>query len=142
MKLVLDASMALAWCIARVNPEEAGLAVEALSEVKLRGALVPALWYAEIANTLLVFERAKRLNRKDSDDFLADMGNLGIVSDEVPASQVQSRVVALGRSHLLTAYDATYLELALRKAATLATFDRRLAAACREAGVAVFGDGG
>ena len=37
----------------------------------------------------------------------------------------------------LTAYDATYLELAIRRAATLATFDRKLAAAARNAGVRV-----
>jgi hypothetical protein len=31
-----------------------------------------------------------------------------------------------GRSHNLSSYDATYLDLALRKSATLASFDRRL----------------
>jgi predicted nucleic acid-binding protein len=46
----------------------------------------------------------------------------------------------LGRLYGLTAYDATYLELAMRRAATLATFDRKLAAAARTAGVRVFGD--
>jgi predicted nucleic acid-binding protein len=43
--------------------------------------------------------------------------------------------------HKLTPYDATYLELAMRRAATLATFNRKLAEAARAAGVRVFGDG-
>jgi predicted nucleic acid-binding protein len=46
----------------------------------------------------------------------------------------------LARTYALTAYDATYLELALRRSAVLATFDRKLAAAARSAGVRVFGD--
>jgi predicted nucleic acid-binding protein len=46
----------------------------------------------------------------------------------------------LARTYKLTAYDATYLELAMRRAATLATFDVKLADAARAAGVRVFGD--
>jgi predicted nucleic acid-binding protein len=49
-------------------------------------------------------------------------------------------VLDLGRLHNLTAYDATYLELAMRRSAVLATFDRKLAAAARAAGVRVSGD--
>jgi predicted nucleic acid-binding protein len=46
----------------------------------------------------------------------------------------------MARTYGLTVYDATYLELAMRRAATLATFDGKLAAAARAAGVRVFGD--
>lgn len=49
-------------------------------------------------------------------------------------------VLALAREHGLTAYDATYLELALRVGAVLATFDGKLADAMRRAGGTVFGD--
>jgi predicted nucleic acid-binding protein len=48
--------------------------------------------------------------------------------------------LALARAHRLTAYDATYLELALRRGAPLATFDQKLAEAARKAGGRVFGD--
>jgi predicted nucleic acid-binding protein len=47
--------------------------------------------------------------------------------------------MALAREHGLTAYDATYLDLALRKNAVLATFDGKLAEAMRRAGGKVFG---
>ncbi len=142
MRLVLDASMALAWHLTRSNPDEAGLAQEALSVIMERGALVPHLWFPEVANAILLAERHGVSDPPGSSAFRADLDTLPILTDTTYPQVVQGELVKLGRAHQLTAYDATYLELALRKAATLATFDRRLAAACREAGVAVFGDGG
>jgi predicted nucleic acid-binding protein len=63
-----------------------------------------------------------------------------ILADEISPRARQSAALDLARTYGLTAYDATYLELAMRRAATLATFDRKLAAAARAAGVRVFGD--
>lgn len=140
MSLVLDASMALAWLIDRADRAEAVIAQRAFDEVSASGAQVPALWYAEVANTLLVFERAKKLTEQDSTVYLSDLALLEITPDDVSPSSRQSRVIDLGRRHKLTAYLATYLELAMRRAAMLATCDRKLAEAARSAGVRVFGD--
>jgi predicted nucleic acid-binding protein len=140
VSIVLDASMALAWLIDRADQAEAVVAQLAFDEVSASGAQVPALWYAEVANTLLVFERARRLTEQDSTVYLSDIALMAITPDDVSPSSRQSRVLDLGRRHKLTAYDATYLELAMRHAATLATFDRKLAEAARGAGVRVFGD--
>lgn len=140
MSIVLDASMALAWLIDRADRTEGALAQQAFYEVSAKGAQVPALWYAEVANTLLVFERAKRFTEQDSVNYLSDLTLLAITQDDLPPSLRQTRVLDLGRIHKLTAYDATYLELAMRRAATLATFDRKLAEAARGAGVRVFGE--
>jgi predicted nucleic acid-binding protein len=140
VNIVLDASMALAWLIVRADGTEAALANRAFGEVSANGAEVPALWYAEVANTLLVFERAKRLTEQDSVSYLADLGLLAIAQDDLPCAPMQARVLDLGRRHGLTAYDAAYLELAMRRAGVLATFDRKLAGAARAAGVRVFGD--
>lgn len=140
MNLVLDASMALAWCITRSDPSEAAIAQEVLNFVRRNRARVPTLWHAEILNTLVVFERAKRLSPLDSAAFLGDLGALWIDQDHTPAVETQSRILAAARTHQLTAYDAVYFELAHRKNATLATFDRQLAQACRQAGIHVFGD--
>ena len=132
--------MALAWLLTRVDPAEAALAQAGLGEVQMAGADVPALWYAEVANTLLVFERSKRLTIQDSEKFLSDLALLTIRQDDLSPPSRQPRVLDIGRIHSLSAYDATYLEFAMRRAATLATFDRKLAAAARTAGVRVFGD--
>lgn len=140
MSIVLDASMALSWLIDRADRSEAALAQRAFGEVNLTGAQVPALWFAEVANTLLVFERAKRLTEQNSASYLADLALLAITQDDLPPASLQQRVLDLGRVYKLSAYDATYLELAMRRAATLATFDRKLADAARAAGVRVFGD--
>lgn len=140
MSIVLDASMALAWLIDRADRAEAALADRAFGEVSAFGAQVPALWYAEVANTLLVFERAKRLTEQVSSIYLSDLALMSIAQDDHPPASHQPRVLDLGRMHKLSAYDATYLELAMRRAAVLATFDSKLAEAARAAGVRVFGD--
>jgi len=140
MSIVLDASMALAWLIQRADRAEAALAQRAFDEVRASGARVPALWYAEIANTLLVFERAKRFTEQDSALYLSGIALLAIEQDELPPASLQARVLDLGRLHNLSAYDAVYLELAMRRGAVLATFDRKLAKAARASGVSVFGD--
>lgn len=138
--MVLDASMALAWLIARENPTEAALASRAFDEVSVAGAQVPALWYSEVTNTLLVFERARRLTEQDSASYISDLALLAIIQDDQSPVSRQARVLDIGRIHKLTAYDATYLDLAMRRAVTLATFDRKLAEAARAAGVRVLGD--
>ena len=138
--LVLDASMALAWLIRRADQSEADLAIRAFSVVVHTGALIPSLWHAEITNTLLVFERARKLTEQDSTSFLNDLGRLELLEDEEPHKQLQGRLLDLGRRYGLTAYDAVYLELALRTGLPLATFDRQLAEAARKAGARVFGD--
>jgi len=93
-----------------------------------RGAVVPSLWWFEIRNVLLVAERRQRLTGAESDEFLAELARLPIEIDREPVS---AEVLALGRRFKLSAYDAAYLELALRRQATLATFDAALAAAAR-----------
>ena len=140
MKIILDASLSLAWLMMRPERTEAALADRAFDKVSAYGAEVPAFWYAEVGNTLLVLERAHKLTEQDSALYMADLALLGIVQDEVPGGERQGRVLDLSRIHRLSAYQATYLELAMRRVAVLATFDRKLADAARAAGVRVFGD--
>lgn len=132
--------MALAWLIVRADAAEAALAQKALVEVRSSGARIPVLWHSEVVNTLLVFERAKKFTEMDSTAFLAGLDRLKLAEDEEPRTPLRTRVLDLGRRYGLTAYDAVYLELALRTGRTLATFDRQLAEAVRKAGGQVFGD--
>jgi predicted nucleic acid-binding protein len=140
VSFVLDASMALAWQFKRADPVEIELAEKALAELDSTQAVVPAIWYVEVANGVLRGERQGVIPPAQTAFFLNELSQAEIVADgELPRTR-QTSVMALARMYSLTAYDATYLELAMRSGACLATFDRKLAAAARAAGVRVFGD--
>ncbi len=140
MPLILDASAALAWFVQRSAPDEAAVADAILTSVELDEAVVPALWFPEVLNGLLVAEGRKQADARKTAHFLSELKALPIVDDNIRPRAVQDDVLALGRTFGLTAYDATYLELALRTHRALATFDVQLAEAARAAGVRVFGD--
>ena len=140
MDLVLDASATLAWLVRRVDPIEDQLADEILRTIQARDAVVPALWFPEVANGILVAERRGGITFSTSASFLGMVNALPIVVDATRPSAVQTTVLTLARAYKLTSYDATYLELVLRTGRALATFDRQLADAVRKAGVLVFGD--
>jgi predicted nucleic acid-binding protein len=140
MDLVLDASATLAWLVRRVDPIEDQLADEVLRYILPRDAVVPALWFPEVANGVLVAERRGGITVSTSASFLSMVSALPIVEDATRPSAVQTTVLTLARAYKLTAYDATYLELVLRTGRALATFDRQLADAVRKAGGRVFGD--
>jgi len=137
---VLDASMTLVWIFPRHDPAEAKLADQALDELDHEEFAVPAIWYGEVANALLRGERKGLVTLSQTTAFLAEFDLANIEAETDSPRLRQSVVMALARSHGLTAYDAMYLELALRRGAPLATFDKRLAEAIRKAGGQVFGD--
>jgi predicted nucleic acid-binding protein len=132
--------MVLAWQFKRVDPAEILLAEKALKELSSFQAIVPALWYSEVANSLLRGERQGVISATQAEYFLEELSQTEIVADETSPRTRQAAVVDLARRYGLTAYEATYLDLAMRRDATLATFDRKLADAARASGVRVFGD--
>ena len=140
MRLVLDASAVLAWFAQRSDRREAALADQILTNVEREEALVPALWFTEVSNGLLVAERMKQSDSHKTALFLGELAAMPIVEESVRPRFVQEDVLRLARRYELTAYDATYLELTLRTRRTLATFDRQLSNATRKAGGRVFGD--
>ncbi|HEX8303600.1 MAG TPA: type II toxin-antitoxin system VapC family toxin [Jatrophihabitans sp.] len=127
---VIDASVTMAWCFA----DEATSGTEAvLDQFTGDEAVVPAVWPLEVANVLLVAERRLRLTEAQASRFLDLLQQLPISVDGAPTDL--AAVVAAGRRHELSSYDASYLVLAERTGAPLATLDRRLADAATRAGV-------
>lgn len=119
---VLDASVVMTWCF----PDEASQKATEVSERIAAGSsvAVPAFWRHEILNALLVGERRKRLTPELTRGFVADLGRLPIDVDEPAAAAIVfDTTQALCRRHGLTAYDAAYLELAIRGGHDLATVD-------------------
>ena len=127
---VIDASVAMAWCF----EDEASEATEAaLDRLGDDHAVVPAIWPLEVANVLLVAERRGRLSEAQASRFLELLAQLPIDIDDSPADV--AGIVATGRRHTLSSYDASYLLLAERLGASLATLDQALTKAARKAGV-------
>ena len=134
MTLVVDASVALTWCFA----DERRAETDAIGErVSAEGAIVPALFHLELANVLLIAVRRHRVTFNDMSEKLADVAALPIVADDETIARAWTNILVLARDERLTAYDAAYLELALRLGLPLATLDGDLAAAARRRGVKV-----
>ncbi|HSA79828.1 MAG TPA: type II toxin-antitoxin system VapC family toxin [Geminicoccaceae bacterium] len=133
---VLDASSVLAWCF----EDEGGPEADALIErVAAEGAAVPGLWSLEIANGLVTGERCGRVKPAESAAFVAMIEELPIVADRATGARALHETLSLAREHRLSAYDAAYLELAMRLGLPLATGDRKLKAAAERAGVVLIG---
>jgi len=132
-QFVLDASVALCWCFEGQSTEYA----EALAERLARGdeARVPGIWPLEMVNSLAMAERRKMLKPAQTDGFLERMNGLRIHLDSAEIERIFTNVMAVARQYRLSAYDATYLELAMREELPLATMDRQLRAAAGIAGV-------
>src|SRR5260363_90808 len=136
--VVIDASMALPWLFERSKPEEADCAACLLSSMADVKTVVPTLWHTEIANALLTGERRHVVNEAQVTDYLSRLKYLPIPTGGAPQASRRDHVMGLAREHKLTAYHATYLDLAFRNGAVLATFDVELAeAVCRAGGTVV-----
>lgn len=134
MPFVLDASVTLAWCFEdEATPGTDALLKRLADDV----AITPALWELEVINVLLLAERRGRITESQTARFVALLTQLPIHADSVGADL--GAVLAAGRHHKLTAYDAVYLVLAEREGIPLATLDAKLRAAAQAAGVSVLG---
>jgi predicted nucleic acid-binding protein len=135
-RFALDASIVLTWCF----PDEEAQKAQEISERIAGGdtVIVPAFWRHEILNALLVGERRKRLTPELAQAFIVDLNRLPVdVDDGATQDIVFNTTQVLCRKHRLTAYDAAYLEIAMRSACPLATADDDLKQAAISEGVQV-----
>jgi predicted nucleic acid-binding protein len=119
----LDASVAAAWAFPDEDHPDAEAALE---QIRTESATVPALWWFEVRNALVISERRKRLDESLTASFLSQLDRLPIATDPSP---VESAVFLIARRYGLSFYDATYVELAKRLAIPLATLDLAMARA-------------
>ena len=135
MELVLDCSLALAWTV----PDEGSKAAEhLLSRIGKESKLwIPALWWYELSNALTVAQRRGRLNDSDTLRLIELYRRLPLFTDTLLGAEAVFRFRALAQRYNLSAYDASYLELAQRRGIALATLDGALKKAANKAGVRV-----
>ena len=139
MKFVLDASVALLWFVPQTNPAGVDYADVVLTALKQSQAVVPSLFVLETANVVAKVESKGIMSEADSQRFITLLGQLNIATDQATMTHALGDTLSLARRYKLSAYDAAYLELALRTGLQLATLDADLARAAATAGVPIFG---
>jgi predicted nucleic acid-binding protein len=100
-------------------------------------ALVPALWLYEVTNVIELATRKGRITEEKAGAFLEILGDLPIEIENPSRPLAFTSIRALANRYKLTAYDASYLELAVRHNLPLATLDNALAQAAHAADVAL-----
>jgi predicted nucleic acid-binding protein len=133
-RFVLDGSVTLAWLFLDEQDPYADAIIDKLPNLEM---LVPRIWHLEVANVLRIGERRKRCSQADTAQWLSYLAGLPIMVDAWTEAHAWSDTVSLARQHALTAYDAAYLEIAIREGVALATLDAQLKAAAQAVGVPI-----
>jgi len=133
---VLDSSFALAWAL----PDEASDKVDSFwREVKNgRDIWVPSLWWFETGNALVMARRRKRITDRDALDIIRLFSRLPLLTDTLADGPALQRFFYTAQASQISAYDAAYLELALRRGLGLATLDTKLKHAAEDSGIAAW----
>lgn len=131
---VVDNSVVMSWCFKdEANP----YADSALNRLKKASAYVPSVWPLEVVNVLLATERRKLLSQADSVRFISLLFQLPIFVEQGSPERAMKDLLGLARAHDLSSYDASYLDLAMKKGLPLATLDQRLRAAAQSVKVPI-----
>jgi predicted nucleic acid-binding protein len=135
MVVVLDASVAIPWVVA--HPLQA---VATSVRARLVGArfLAPAIWSLEVINVLLKYQRLGDLSPTQVHACLDALASLDVALDAPSPLHADSRIITLAMRSGLSAYDAAYLDLALREHLPLVTLDKKLQVAANKHGAIVF----
>jgi predicted nucleic acid-binding protein len=138
VSFVLDNSVTMRWFFGDGNPQEINYAGKVLDTMKNANALVPVTWGLEVANVIVRAEAKGLVTEARSAVFLEMLEDADIEVDPATFTHALSDTLQLARRYTLSAYDASYLELALRLGLSLATLDVDLQAAAKKAGVKKF----
>jgi predicted nucleic acid-binding protein len=132
MAFVLDASLTLARCL---RDEQNPLADRLFDRLSEEEALAPAIWPLEVANGLAVAIRKGRLSASDAVSASEALERLPIRVAPTSLRDALGPILDAARERGLSAYDASYLLLAMRERLPLATGDGALRQAAEAAGV-------
>jgi predicted nucleic acid-binding protein len=129
---VVDNSVVMAWCF---EDESSNYADQVLERLALSQGFVPAIWPLEVCNMLLVAEKKNRIGEADSIRFIELLNQLPIIVEQESPERMTREIFALARTHNVSSYDASYLDLAMRKGLPIATLDKNLSDAARRSNV-------
>lgn len=129
----------MSWCFSDETNAYADVVLDSMQDPQQKAvALVPNLWSLEVANVLLVAERRQRLTPAQTTRAITLLQALPITIDVQTTQQAFLATLALGRNYGISAYDAAYLELAMRSGLPIATVDKRLSVIASQCGVKIY----
>jgi len=131
---VIDNSVVMSWCFKDETSKYTDAMLDYLEQAT---AYVPAIWPLEVSNVLLVAERRKRLSQSDSSRFISLLLELPIIVEPESPERMLSEILALAREYKLSSYDASYLDLAMRKGLPIATTDKNIITAAKRSSVPI-----
>ncbi len=120
---VIDNSVVMTWCF---QDEANQYSDNILDRFVVSTGYVPSIWPLEVCNVLLVAERRNRIGEADSTRFISLLSELPIIVEQEPPDRIMKDIFALARKHELSSYDASYLDLAMRKGLPIATLDKKI----------------
>jgi predicted nucleic acid-binding protein len=133
-RFVLDNTVTMAWCFTDEATRFTEALLRRLSDLT-DIAIVPALWLYEVVNVTELVVRKGRITAEKAHAFLESLADLPIAIENPVLPQMFVSVRALVGKYRLTAYDASYLELAIRHNLPIASSDKALLKAAEAAGV-------
>lgn len=136
MAIVIDSSAAISVMLNETIP---GDVYRAISRAMYTEVIVPSIWALEMSNVMTMLVRKGRLTISQRDSELRNPGLLPIELDNTDTEVAWTTIVDLADRHLLTCYEAAYVELAIRRQLPLASLDTAMTRAARAEGVEVIG---
>ena len=133
-RFVLDNTVTMAWCFTEEATEYTKTLLIRLSDLS-DSAVVPALWLYEVVNVVELAVRKGSIPKEKAIGFLESLEDLPIQVENQSRTLVFGPVRTVAGQYQLTAYDAAYLELAIRHKLPIASLDKALARAGLAAGV-------
>ena len=137
MKWVVDCSFTSALFI----PNEYSVSVERFfNHLPPEGVLyVPSVWWAEVTNVLYEAVKREVLQRTDVLMILGLFREMGIITDTMTGYEYGATLHELASDYRISAYDASYIELSLRRSAALGSVDPQIVRAAELAGIQTAG---
>ncbi len=126
---MLDASTAVSWFFTDERDADSKAMADAVAE---NGGIVPPLFRWEVQNALITAARRKRMTFENVASHLQSLDELALQVDDVVLRSSFAAGLGLARRFELSAYDAAYLELAVRRSLPLMTRDAALKRAATE----------
>lgn len=97
-----------------------------MERVASEGAIVPDLWPPEVANAIMMQVRRRRLTMEQAEGLATRARTFNVTCDAETGARALTQTFRLAANHGLTAYDASYLELAQRFRLPLISLDAKL----------------